>query len=79
VAVYDRRKHAHPPHLYHIYKLFFRCEILGGTPSPSAETDGAAFFREDELPELSIMRVTLAQIARLFAHHSHPDWPTDFD
>jgi len=79
LALYDRRKHAHPPHLYHIYKLFFRCELLGGLPSPSVETEDVAFFREGELPDLSIMRVTPAQIARWFDHHRHPDWPTDFD
>ena len=79
LALYDRRKHAHPPHLYHIYKLFFRCELLGGTPAPSLETEAVGFFQEDELPALSIMRVTPAQIARLFEHYRHPNWPTDFD
>jgi Hydrolase of X-linked nucleoside diphosphate N terminal len=31
------------------------------------------------LPELSTARVTPAQMARLFEHYRHPDWPTDFD
>jgi ADP-ribose pyrophosphatase YjhB (NUDIX family) len=79
LALYDRRKHAHPPHLYHIYKLFFRCELLGGMPAPSLETEEVDFFREDELPELSIMRVTPTQIARAFEHYRYPNWPTDFD
>jgi ADP-ribose pyrophosphatase YjhB (NUDIX family) len=79
LALYDRRKHAHPPHLHHIYKLFFRCELLGGMPSPWVETESVAFFQESELPELSTMRVTLAQIARFSDHHRHPNWPTDFD
>jgi len=79
LALYDRRKHAHTPHQYHIYKIFFQCEVTGGSPSESAETDGVAFFRQDEIPELSISRVTPAQIGRLFEHYRHPDWPTDFD
>jgi ADP-ribose pyrophosphatase YjhB (NUDIX family) len=79
LAVYDRNKHDHPPHPFHIYKLFFLCELTGGDPSPSAETDGVAFFPEDALPELSVGRVTPAQIHRLFEHYRHPDWPTDFD
>jgi ADP-ribose pyrophosphatase YjhB (NUDIX family) len=79
LALYDRRKHAHPPHLYHIYKLFFCCELMGGTPAPSVETEEVGFFREHELPDLSVMRVTRAQIARLFDHYRHSDWPTDFD
>ncbi len=79
LALYDRNKHDHPPHPFHIYKLFFQCELLGGEPASSAETEGVGFFPEDALPELSIGRVTPAQIHRLFEHHRHPDWPTDFD
>jgi ADP-ribose pyrophosphatase YjhB (NUDIX family) len=26
-AVYDRDKHGHPPMPYHVYKLFFVCEL----------------------------------------------------
>ncbi len=79
VALYDRNRHAHTPFPYHVYKLFFRCELIGGNPSQSVETDDVAFFHEDEIPELSLTRVTPAQIARLFEHYRHPDWPTDFD
>jgi hypothetical protein len=41
---------------------------IGGAAAPSPETEGAAFFRESDLPELSTARVTPAQIARLFEH-----------
>jgi hypothetical protein len=40
---------------------------------------GAAFYREKGIPPLSISRVTPGQIARLFEHHRHPEWPADFD
>jgi ADP-ribose pyrophosphatase YjhB (NUDIX family) len=79
IACYDRNRHGHPPFVFHIYKLFFQCELLGGTPVDSAETSEARFFGEDEIPELSLPRVTPAQIKRFFDHHRHPDWPTDFD
>ena len=79
LAVYDRSKHAHTPFPYHVYKLFFQCELVGGVASHSVETDGVAFFPEDRIPELSLLRVTPAQVARLFEHYRHPDWPTDFD
>ena len=79
LAVWDRRKHGHPPSRHHAYKLFFRCELIGGAPTTSIETTGAAFFAEDDLPELSTGRVTYSQISRLFEHLRHPDWPTDFD
>jgi ADP-ribose pyrophosphatase YjhB (NUDIX family) len=79
LACYDRNKHGHPHHAFHIYKLFFRCELLGGAPSQSFETDGVGFFSEDEIPPLSLPRVTPAQIVRFFEHYRHPEWPTDFD
>jgi ADP-ribose pyrophosphatase YjhB (NUDIX family) len=79
LACYDRNKHGHPPYALHIYKLFFQCELIGGTPADSVETSDAAFFCEDEIPELSLPRVTPEQISRFFEHHRHPEWPTDFD
>ncbi len=81
LAVYDRNRHGHPPHIWHIYKLFFLCE-LDGTPDPlppNLETEAVAFFAPDALPELATGKVTAAQIARFFEHLRHPDWPTDFD
>jgi ADP-ribose pyrophosphatase YjhB (NUDIX family) len=30
-AVYDRNRHGHTPHLFHIWKLFFLCELEDGT------------------------------------------------
>jgi ADP-ribose pyrophosphatase YjhB (NUDIX family) len=78
-ALYDRRKHPHPPLPFHIYKLFFLCEIVGGTPAPGMETGGVGFFTLDSLPELSTSRVLAPQIARMFAHRAAPDLPTEFD
>lgn len=80
LAVWDRSKHPHEPTFpFHVYKLFLRCEIIGGTAANSSETDGVDFFAENELPELSITRITKAQIQRLFEHARQPDLPTDFD
>ena len=79
LACYDRNRHPHPPHPYHVYKLFFYCEILGGSPSTSYETDGVDFFKQDAIPELSTGRVTSAQIDRFFEFLRSPDLPTDFD
>ena len=79
LACYDRNRHPHPPHPYHVYKLFFHCEILGGSPSTSYETDGVDFFKQDAIPELSTGRVTSDQIDRFFEFLRSPDLPTDFD
>jgi len=79
LAVWDRSLHGHPPTPLRIYKLAFRCELLGGEPAKSSETEGTGFFAEDNLPELSLPRTTPSQLARLFEHLRHPEWPTDFD
>lgn len=79
LALYDRRKHGHPPLAHHVYKLFVGCELVGGSARESIETSGAGFFGENGLPELSLTRVTPGQIARMFEHHRHPEWPADFD
>jgi ADP-ribose pyrophosphatase YjhB (NUDIX family) len=79
LAVYDRSRHAHPPRFFSAYKMFFLCQILGGSPSRSLETEGARFFPEDGLPELSVERTTESQIRRMFELARRPDLPTDFD
>jgi len=79
LAAYDRNKHPHGPYTYHIYKLFFLCDLEGGKAQASIETSAAEFFAEDDLPTLSISRVTEEQIHRMFDHYRHPEWPTDFD
>ncbi|HYO87255.1 MAG TPA: NUDIX hydrolase [Candidatus Limnocylindrales bacterium] len=82
LACHDRQRHPHPPHLFHIYKLFFLCELESDARMPDPhnyETGEADWFAEDALPELSQGRVTPAQIARFFTHLRQPELPTDFD
>ena len=44
-AVYDRAKHPHEPPLpFHVYKMFFICEILSGEATPSRETPEVGFL-----------------------------------
>lgn len=78
-AVFDRRWHSHPPSPRHTYKLFFLCELAGGAARLSYETDGVGFFGADELPPLSLPRVTPEEIGLLFAHRRDPALPTAFD
>ena len=79
LALLDRNRHGHPPVLRHYYKVFLRCEIVGGSPTTSHEIQAVGFFGEDEIPELSLPRIVPAQIARMCEHHRHPDLPADFD
>lgn len=66
LALYDRSKHGHEPEYpHHVYKLFFLCDIVGGKPKISIETSGVNFFDINNLPPLSIARITKKQIHRM--------------
>jgi ADP-ribose pyrophosphatase YjhB (NUDIX family) len=79
-AVRDYQKSGHPPrNVDSIYKMFFICEITGGSPRASDETSEAAFFPREALPPLSLGRTTAAQVERMFQHAQNPELPTDFD
>lgn len=67
LAVLDREKQGHTPPLpHHVYKMFFHCEITGGSPKRTAESSESAFFAETSLPELSLGRVLPVQIHGFF-------------
>ena len=80
-ALFDKNNpaHGHPPSILHIYKLFFLCELTGGTPTLSNETDGVDFFPVSSLPPLSTGRATQSQIERMYQHYLNRGLPTDFD
>lgn len=79
LAVLDKKSHAHPPDLFHIYKIFILCHEKGGSLKPGMETSQAAFFGINELPPLSTTRITLEQIEMLFDFQNHPDKPAICD
>jgi ADP-ribose pyrophosphatase YjhB (NUDIX family) len=79
VAVHDYRKRNPTRHIDSIYKLFFICELTGGSARPSDETSEVAFFERQELPPLSLGRTTEEQIELMFNHAEHPELPADFD
>jgi len=80
-ALFDKNNpaHGHPPGILHIYKLFFLCELTGGTATLSNETDGVEFFPVSSLPPLSTGRATQSEIERLYQHHLNRGLPTEFD
>src|SRR5256885_14875674 len=77
--LYDKLRHGHPKATWHAYKLFFRCELEGGAPAASVETAAVGFYGENDLPPLSLGRVTEAQVRRMFEHARDPSLPTDYD
>jgi ADP-ribose pyrophosphatase YjhB (NUDIX family) len=79
LAAHDRDRHGHPPMAYHVYKLVYLCEILDDEPLSDVDSEGASFFEGKEIPELSVTRVTRAQISRFFEQYCDPTLSTDFD
>lgn len=79
LALLDMNKHPHPPQPFHYYKLFIRCEIVGGAAEIGVETRDVAFFPEDGLPELSLNRNVESQLQMLFDFERDPTKATLFD
>jgi ADP-ribose pyrophosphatase YjhB (NUDIX family) len=79
LALFDKRKHPHPPQPWYVYKAFIQCDIRGGTLSQdTAETGGARWFRQGELDniDLSVDRTTRSQLDTLFQFAADSGLPT---
>ena len=80
LGVLDREKQRHdPPFPYHVYKLFFHCEVAAGALQASRESTAVGYYGLDKLPELSVSRVSRAQLERFVAKIARGDLSTDFD
>lgn len=79
LALLDMTKHPHPPQPFHYYKIFIRCEIVGGEAKNGVETQGVEFFAEDGLPELSLNRNIESQLKLLFDFEKNPAKATVFE
>lgn len=79
-GVFDRTESPHPPGWpFHIWRLFFICDIVGGASATSYETTEVRFFPEAEIPaNLSANRSSRHTVDRMFAHYRAPDLPADF-
>jgi ADP-ribose pyrophosphatase YjhB (NUDIX family) len=78
LALFDKRKHPHPPQPWYVYKAFIECEVQGGSLiQETPEAGGARWFREDELGqlELSTDRTTASQLAAMFRFAVDPHLP----
>jgi ADP-ribose pyrophosphatase YjhB (NUDIX family) len=76
LGVFDKKFHDHPADIYYVYKIFILCEAENSTIDPGYETLDAAFFPDNNLPELSRPRNTEKQISIMFASRKNPDfWP----
>lgn len=79
LAIMDKKCHPHPASPYYVYKIFILCEITGGSAKTGIETSAVDFFKEDDLPELSVERNTLSQINEMFQFLADPNKAVLFD
>jgi ADP-ribose pyrophosphatase YjhB (NUDIX family) len=81
LALLDRDRQGYPPHIWHIWKTIFLCEVLDEPRRElGSETDDARFFPRESLPErLRVNVSTRLLIERCFEHREHSRWPADFD
>lgn len=73
LAVFDKMKHLHPPDAYHVYKLFILCHDSGEETHPGMETTDTRWVSRDNIPPLSLLRITGEQIQIMFEYLDHPD------
>lgn len=80
LAIFDRAKHGNePPFPFHVYKLFILCRLEGGEARTTMETIGVEFVDENDIPPLSLSRVTREQVQFCFDARRNPDGPCRFD
>ena len=79
VAILDRNRYVDDQYPYSVYKIFVKCDLLGGEFKKNVETKAAAFFHEHEIPELSRKRNTIEQIRMCFRHIHSEEEGFEFD
>jgi len=80
IACWDRDSRGHTPPLpVAVVKLFFLCRVLEMGRPDDLETLGTGWFSLEELPPLSLGRVTEDELRRCQAHWRDPSLPTELD
>ena len=67
LAVFDKRKHLHPPEAFYVYKLIIYCKALTSEIKKGFDVLDAGYFPVKDLPPLSEDRILRSQIDSLYA------------
>jgi len=55
LALFDKRKHPHPPQPWYVYKAFVQCQVVGGAlMQETQETVGARWFQKHEIASIQM-------------------------
>lgn len=79
LALLDKKRHAHPPQPWYVYKAFVLCQATGGElQAETSETTQARWVHRSELPTLPLStdRATLAQLETMLQFAANPALPT---
>ncbi len=79
LGLIDYNKHQSRPFPFDIYQLFMECEIIGGVATTGIETSDVGFFSMDNLPELSLRRVTKEQLLKMYELYKNKELEPIFD
>ena len=79
IAVQDRNKHNQPPYAYGVVKIFYLCELLGGSFTPNLETEQIGYFSLKDLPPLAEAKCSREQVQMCFQAYQAENWPVLFD
>jgi len=82
LALWDMRRHPHPPQAFSIWKAVILCRVLDGElQAETSETTEARWVARVDIAQLDLStgRITAAQLERLFAHALRPDLPAECD
>jgi len=79
LAVFDKRKHPHPPESLYVYKLVFYCTALSTELNKGFDVLDVDYFAIDNLPPLSEMRILKSQIELVYEKVIEGDNEVYFD
>ena len=79
LALFDKRKHPHPPQPFYVYKMVFYCEAISQEIQKGFDVLDVQFFSINNLPELSEDRILKSQLELLYQKIMDADFETYFD
>ena len=79
ISVQDRDKHNKPPYAYGVVKIFYQCEVTGGSFVENIETSESRYFSIEELPPLAEEKCNEEQVRMCFNAYRDDNWKVQFD
>lgn len=79
LAVFDKRKHPHPPQPFYVYKMVFYCEATSFELRKGFDVLDVQYFDIHQLPELSEERILKSQVELVYKKIAAADFEAYID